>query len=151
MTKENNEKEVTVLESKLEALKQYIEERKITGFQVLEPNDNVRILRSNLLIEAQTLPLFIILDNTVYSLIQVAVAKVPEGKKAHVFEYANEMNDRYGMLKYNINKADELVVTFSIPAGNDKFDPALVFALLDQIKQHLETEYTQLMKNIWLD
>lgn len=151
MTKEKIEKELTVTETKLEAVKTFVEEHKITGFQLLAPSENVRVLRSNLLVEGQTLPLFIVLDSTVYSLIQVAAAKVPAAKKAQVLEYTNELNDRFGMLKYHINKADELMVTFSIPAGNDKFDPALIFALLDQVKQHLDAEYPQLMKKIWQD
>lgn len=140
-----------VVEVKAEAMESFIEERKINGIQMSSPNENVRLFRTNLLIEGQALPVFIVIDTTVYTLIQVVIAKVPENKNSQVLAYANELNDLFGMLKYHINKAGDLILTFSIPAVNDKFDPALVVALLDQVKAHLEATYASVMKKIWQD
>lgn len=72
-----------------------------------------------------------------------------EEKQAKCVKLLNELNESFSMLKYYINGEGNLVLTCSIPAGDDKFDPALLFALLDQVKVHLDTNYSKLMAQIW--
>lgn len=67
-----------------------------------------------------------------------------EEKQAKCVKLLNELNESFSMLKYYINGEGNLVLTCSIPAGDDKFDPALLFALLDQVKVHLDTNYSKI-------
>lgn len=91
----------------------------------------------------------IVLNSTVYTYIQVHLVTLTEEKQAKCVKLLNELNESFSMLKYYINGEGNLVLTCSIPAGDDKFDPALLFALLDQVKVHLDTNYSKLMAQIW--
>lgn len=139
------------LVKKLNDLKEFLAKADITGIQLLEINEQNKVLRSNLLVEGQALPMFIVLNDTVYTYIQVHLVTLTEDKKAKCVDFLNELNERFSMLKYFVNSQGNVVLTCSIPAGDDKFDPALIFALVDQVKLHLEENYPALMKKIWQD
>lgn len=136
---------------KIEAMKEFIEKAKINGIQLIEANENNKILRSNLLIEGQSLPMFIVVNDTVYSYIQVHLVTVKEEKAEKCLRYLNELNERFSMLKYFVNKGGNIVLTCSVPASDDAFEPALLIALIDQVKRHLEENYAELMKKVWQD
>ena len=95
------------------------------------------------------MPLFIVVNNSVYTYLQAHLVTLTEEKKAATLSYLNELNNEFNMLKYSINPQGNVILTFSIPSGDDKFDPALVFALVDQLKAHLDTHYSALMEKIW--
>lgn len=139
----------SIVEKKLAALKEFIEQQKINGLQILEINENNKVLRSNLIIEGQALPLFIVVNNSVYSYIQVHLVTVTEEKAEKCLKYLNELNERFHMLKYNISSNGNIVLTCSVPSSNDHFEPALLIALVDQVKLHLEANYSDLMKKVW--
>ena len=120
--------EETLAMKKLTALKEFADAHEISGLQYLQINEANLLVNTRLLVEGQTLPLFIVVNNSVY---------------------LNELNNEFNMLKYSINPQGNVILTFSIPAGDDKFDPALVFALVDQLKAHLDTHYSALMEKIW--
>ena len=91
----------------------------------------------------------LLVNNSVYTYLQAHLVTLTEEKKAATLSYLNELNNEFNMLKYSINPQGNVILTFSIPAGDDKFDPALVFALVDQLKAHLDTHYSALMEKIW--
>lgn len=131
---------------KLTALKEFADAHEITGLQINEAN---LLINTRLLIEGQTLPLFIVVNNSVYTYLQAHLVTLTEEKKAAALSYLNDLNNEFNMLKYSVNPQGNVMLTFSIPAGDDKFDPALVFALVDQLKAHLETHFPALMAKIW--
>lgn len=141
--------EEKAVSKKFAALKDFMLNAKIGGMQFLDTDDNNKILRSNLLIEGQRLPLFVVLNNTVYSYIQVHLTTVTPEKAAKCYTWLNTLNNNFNMLKYHIAANGNVVVTCSIPSGDDKFDPALVIALIDQVKLHLEKVFPELMQKIW--
>ena len=59
--------EPTLAMKKLTALKEYADKVKITGLQYLQINENNLLVNTRLLVKGQTLPLFIVVNNTVYS------------------------------------------------------------------------------------
>ena len=103
------------------------------------------MVNTRLLVKGQTLPLFIVVNNTVYSYIQAHLVTIPQEKLADTLQYINELNN----LKYAVNPQGNVVLTFSVPAADDKFEPGLIFALVDQVKAHLEENYATLMDKIW--
>ena len=141
--------EATVAEQKLAALLQAMEAEKVNGLQVAEKTAARNILTGNFLIEGQVVPMFVVLDNSVYSYIQVNIANLTAEQGKACLKHLNELNERYTMLKYAVNPNNTVILTCSVPAANDKFDPALVIALIDQVKNQVTEEYAQLMKIIW--
>lgn len=134
---------------KLTALKEYADKAKITGLQYLQINENNLLVNTRLLVKGQTLPLFIVVNNTVYSYIQAHLVTIPQEKLAETLQFINELNNQFNMLKYTVNPQGNVVLTFSVPAADDKFEPGLIFALVDQVKGHLEENYAVLMDKIW--
>ena len=141
--------EETLAMKKLTALKEFADAHEISGLQYLQINEANLLVNTRLLVEGQTLPLFIVVNNSVYTYLQAHLVTLTEEKKAATLSYLNELNNEFNMLKYSINPQGNVILTFSIPAGDDKFDPALVFALVDQLKAHLDTHYSALMEKIW--
>lgn len=141
--------EEKAVSKKFAALKDFMLKVNVGGMQFLEADENNKILRSNLLIEGQRLPLFVVINNTVYSYIQVHLTTVTPEKAEKCYSWLNTLNNNFNMLKYHIAANGNVVVTCSIPSGNDKFDPALVVALIDQVKLHLEKVFPELMQKIW--
>lgn len=138
--------EETLAMKKLTALKEFADAHEISGLQYLQINEANLLVNTRLLVEGQTLPLFIVVNNSVYTYLQAHLVTLTEEKKAATLSYLNELNNEFNMLKYSINPQGNVILTFSIPAGDDKFDPALVFALVDQMKAHLDTHYSALME-----
>ena len=134
--------EETLAMKKLTALKEFADAHEISGLQYLQINEANLLVNTRLLVEGQTLPLFIVVNNSVYTYLQAHLVTLTEEKKAATLSYLNELNNEFNMLKYSINPQGNVILTFSIPAGDDKFDPALVFALVDQLKAHLDTHYS---------
>ena len=135
--------EETLAMKKLTALKEFADAHEISGLQYLQINEENLLINTRLLVEGQTLPLFIVVNNSVYTYLQAHLVTLTEEKKAATLSYLNELNNEFNMLKYSINPQGNVVLTFSIPAGDDKFD------LVDQLKAHLDTHYSALMEKIW--
>lgn len=148
-TATNTEAEQSLAAKKLTALKEFADKQGINGLQYLQINEENLLINTRLLIEGQTLPLFIVVNNTVYTFIQAHLVTVTEEKKEATLSYLNDLNNEFNMLKYSINPQGNVVLTFSVPAGDSQFDPALIFALVDQLKAHLETHFSGLMEKIW--
>ena len=145
--------ETSVAAEKASAFRSYLEKEKITGVQFHDVGDAVHshVVRSHLPVQGQSLPFMILIDDSVYTLIQVEVAAqvVTEEKKAAVSIYLNDLNDQYRMLKYSSDEAGNMILTCSIASGTEQFDPALIVALLNQIQGHLNALYSDIMIKVW--
>ena len=139
----------TVAQQKAEAIISTVRANNINGIRYIEVDDNNKIFESRFLIEGQALHMFIVVNSTVYSYIHVHLVTITPEKLEKCSEYLNRLNDSFPMLKYFINDVGNVVLTCSLPSTDDKFDPALVFALVDQVKAHLEDNYKVLMQKIW--
>lgn len=153
MADAKNNAEVKVAAEKVAAFKKYLEENKITGFGLQDFQNDVhaQAFRSNLPVEGQNLPFMILLDDSVYTMLQVQVAtSIALGeKRAKICEYLNDLNEQYRMLKYSADAAGNVLLTCCIPAGVPHFEPALVIAILNQIQGHLNAVYPDIMKHLW--
>lgn len=139
----------TIAGQKAGVIIDYIKAQNINGIRYIEVDENNKIFESRFLIEGQTLPLFVVVNSTVYSYIHVHLATITLEKAEKCSSYLNELNDKYPMLKYFVNNVGNVVLTCSVPATDDKFDAGLIFALVDQVKGLLEANYGELMKKIW--
>lgn len=149
-TQATEETQVTAVETKLEALQQHIKDAGIGGVEFETIGDNVRLMRSFFQIKGQQMPMFVIINDTVYTTIQVYVLQdVADEKKAKLLPYLNDLNTEFSMLKYVVNKDHQLVLQCSVPSGNNHFDPALITALIEEVQKHLADTYEALMKVYW--
>lgn len=151
-TKTTGKIEETVVQSKDKAFQKYLDSNKISGFgkQYAGEKGEVVLYRSNLQIQGKPIPFMIVLDNSVYAVIQFQVADgiVAKEKKDRISSYFNDLNNRYRMLKFTCDEAGNVLLTVSIPAGAQYFDPTLVIALLDEVEKLLSAEYEDLMSEL---
>lgn len=145
--------EVKVAAEKVAAFQKYLEDNKIGGFGLQDFQNDVhaQAFRSNLQVEGTNLPFMILLDDSVYTMLQVQVAAgIAQGdKKEKICTYLNDLNEQYRMLKYSVDAAGNVLLTCCIPAGVPHFEPALVIAILNQVQGLLTAIYPEIMKHLW--
>ena len=142
-----------IINAKTAKLKEFFAENKIECFQVEERNDEneTAVFHSLMQVKGQTLPFAILLDKSVYGLLQVRLA--PEIIKgdvlAKVANYLNEMNNNYRVFKFVITNEGDLLLNACIVSKDDAFDPALVNAIIAETVKFLEAEYASIMAKVW--
>lgn len=140
---------------KVEAFQKYLVDNKIEGFISTTVNDYLHsvVFHSNLAVRGQNLPVAVILDDSVYTMIQVQVVSGAASEKSlqELAVFTNELNETYRMLKYLVTKEGNIVLNCCVASDNDKFDPRLIIGILDQILQHLNNEYPNFMRKIWAE
>ena len=142
-----------IINAKTAKLTEFFAENKIECFQVEERNDEneTAVFHSLMQVKGQTLPFAILLDKSVYGLLQVRLA--PEIIKgdvlAKVATYLNEMNNNYRVFKFVITNEGDLLLNACIVSKDDAFDPALVNAIIAETVKFLEAEYASIMAKVW--
>ncbi|MDY6084888.1 MAG: YbjN domain-containing protein [Dialister sp.] len=149
MAKEEKIVEFSVAQRKDKALQEYLDSNKISGFgkQYAGEKGEVVIYRSSLSIKGNAIPFMVLLDNSVYTLLQfqAAAGVVKEDKKEKLAAYFNDLNNQYRMLKFTCDAAGNVLLSVSVPAGTQNFEPALVIAILNEVEKLLNEEYDSLM------
>ena len=134
-------------------LKEFLEENKIECFRIEERNDEneTAVFHSLMQVKGQTLPFAILLDKSVYGLLQVRLApEIIKGEVlAKVATYLNEMNNNYRVFKFVITNEGDLLLNACIVSKDDAFDPALVNAIIAETVKFLEAEYASIMAKVW--
>lgn len=140
---------------KVAAFEKYLADNKVEGFAAQVVNDQLNsvVFHSHLAVKGQNLPVAVIIDDSVYTMIQVqAVSGAVSGKPLpELAVYANELNQTYRMLKYVVTTEGNLVLSCCVAADHDSFEPKLVIGILDQLLQHLQQEYPNFMRKIWTE
>ena len=142
-----------IINAKTAKLKEFFAENKIECFQVEERNDEneTAVFHSLMQVKGQTLPFAILLDKSVYGLLQVRLApEIIKGEVlAKVATYLNEMNNNYRVFKFVITNEGDLLLNACIVSKDDAFDPALLNAIIAETVKFLEAEYASIMAKIW--
>ena len=109
------------------------------------------VFQSNIKVEGQTIPMGIITDNTIYTIIRVQVGSqlVKDSNKAKFLEYLNTLNRSYKVFKYVAADDGSIFLDCCLPSTNDSFDPEIVRVVLDVVVDHLNSEYKNIMKEAW--
>ncbi len=134
-------------------LKDFLEENKIECFQIEERNDEneTAVFRSLMQVKGQTLPFAVLLDKSVYALLQVQLAPaiIKGDVLGKVAAYLNEMNNNYRVFKFVVTNEGDLLLNACVVSKDDNFDPALVNAIIAETVKFLEAEYASIMAKIW--
>ena len=142
-----------IINAKTTKLKDFFAENKIECFQVEERNDEneTAVFRSLMQVKGQTLPFAVLLDKSVYALLQVQLAPaIIKGEVlGKVAAYLNEMNNNYRVFKFVVTNEGDLLLNACVVSKDDNFDPALVNAIIAETVKFLEAEYASIMAKIW--
>lgn len=144
------EKRVNLKAQKFEA---YTQANKMDFFVKNEMKDDADtvVFQSNLKVEGQTIPLGIITDNTIYTIIRVQIGSqlLKDENKLALLEYLNQLNRSYKVFKYVAAEDGSIFLDACLPSTNESFDAEIVRLILDVIVDHLNNEYKNIMKQAW--
>ncbi len=136
-------------------LKEFFKANKMEMFQDQNVGDEAEttIFRSRMQVKGQLLPFAILVDRTVYTLIQVQLAPAVATGEAFVkvAKFMNDCNNRYRLFKFTISEAGDLLVNATLTFQDDNFEPALLNAILAEIVKFLDAEYPALMEKVWAE
>ena len=142
-----------IINAKTTKLKDFFAENKIECFQIEERNDEneTAVFRSLMQVKGQTLPFAVLLDKSVYALLQVQLAPaiIKGDVLSKVAAYLNEMNNNYRVFKFVVTNEGDLLLNACVVSKDDNFDPALVNAIIAETVKFLEGEYASIMAKIW--
>ena len=142
-----------IINAKTTKLKDFFAENKIECFQVQERNDEneTAVFRSLMQVKGQTLPFAVLIDKSVYALLQVQLAPaiIKGDVLSKVAAYLNEMNNNYRVFKFVVTNEGDLLLNACVVSKDDNFDPALVNAIIAETVKFLEGEYASIMAKIW--
>lgn len=136
-------------------LKEFFKANKMEMFQDQNVGDEAEttIFRSRMQVKGQLLPFAILIDRTVYTLIQVQLAPAVATGDAFVkiAKFMNDCNNRYRLFKFTISEAGDLLINATLTFQDDNFEPALLNAILAEIVKFLDVEYPALMEKVWAE
>ena len=131
----------------------YLDSNDLKFFQqnVTHDEADTVVFQSNIQVEGQTLPVGIITDDTIYTIIRVQIGTglVKEENKAKLNEYLNSLNRSYKVFKYVVAEDGSVFLDACLPSTGGGFDPEVVRVILDVIVDHLTQEYKNIMKSAW--
>ena len=143
------------MNTKAQKYSDFLKANEIKAFEVQEVENEMHsvLYRSFMEVSGQNLPTMLVLDDSIYVMLQVRVAAgvVKEANRAAVVEHLNQLNEKYKVFKYYVNEAGDIVIESCIPSTDDSFVPEMVNAVIDVILKHLVEEYPQMMKIFWAD
>ena len=144
------------MNKKAEIFEKHLEEAKMANvFKKEEIKDelNTVLFRSFMEIEGLQLPLVVILDNSIYSVVRTLVIGkgVNENNRKDVVAVINELNATYKAFKYIVSESGEIILDVCIPCTEETFDPNLIRVMLDVTIRNLTENYRKIIKTVWED
>ena len=122
------------------------------GEQTMEDDIQTVIFRTNLEVGGQQLPVMLVTDDSLHTLLQVRVVPVLQDAGSHsVLAYINELNRTYKSFKYFLSEDKALILDVCLTGAPEQFEPQLVSLNLDIILRHLTAEYPVIMRKIWAE
>lgn len=140
---------------KSEKFDKFLEEKEIKCFQREEIKDqlNTVVYRSFMEIEGQNLPIIVITDSSIYTIVRVQVAAklIKNHNTEEILKYINELNRQFKVFKYFVTDDGDLCLDSCIPADAETFSSEVVYTIIDVILKHLVEYYPIVMRKIWAE
>ncbi|MDL2280834.1 hypothetical protein LJC10_03110 [Selenomonadales bacterium OttesenSCG-928-I06] len=141
------------MNTKAEKFQSFLEETKIDCFTNEEIKDELNSVafRSRIEVEGQHLPMIIIMDQSIYTMLRVQVSAklVKDSNKNEILNYINDLNSKFKVFKYYVTEEGDLCLDSCILSTDDAFDGRMVQTVLDVVLKHLVEQYPILMRKIW--
>ncbi|MBR1976201.1 MAG: hypothetical protein IKA21_03240 [Phascolarctobacterium sp.] len=142
-----------LVNARAKRLKDFFAENKIECFEIVETKDenNATIFRSKMQIKGQILPFAVLIDNSVYSMLQVQIVSgLVKGEAfTKIAPYLNEFNNNYRVFKFVVTPEGDLLLNACLVTEDSTFNPALVNAIIGECAKFLEAEYAGIMEHLW--
>lgn len=143
------------VENKIAKMEKFLQDNKIECFNIekLDDEKHTTIFRSRMEVKGQILPMAVLMDDSVYVLVQVQIAPqiMNKEKLAALSAEINNMNNNVRLFKFTVSDNGDFMLNACITTENSSFNPALLSALLDETLHFLENQYTYIMKLLWQD
>ena len=147
------ETKVIEMENKIEKMTKFLEENKIECFDVqkIEDAQHTTIFRSRMEVKGQLLPMALLMDDSVYVMLQVQIAPqvIDEAKLKDFAAAINNMNNNVRPFKFTVSEKGDLMLNACITAENNTFNPALVNAIMGEAVKFLDAQYANIMEAVW--
>ena len=147
------ETKVIEMENKIEKMTQFLADNKIECFDIqkLEDEHHTTIFRSRMEVKGQLLPMALLMDDSVYVMLQVQIAPqvINEEKLKALAGAINNMNNNVRLFKFTVSERGDLMLNACITAENNTFNPALTNAIMAEAVKFLEAQYGNIMEAVW--
>lgn len=138
---------------KIEIMQQFLKENKIECFDIQKFDDerHTTILRSRMEVKGQILPMAVLMDDSVYVILQVQIAPqvINEEKLSDLAAVINNMNNNVRPFKFTVSEKGDFMLNACITAENNTFNPVLLNAIIGEALKFLEAQYANIMEAIW--
>lgn len=147
------ETKVIEMENKIEKMTKFLEENKIECFDIqkIEDEKHTAIFRSRMEVKGQLLPMALLMDDSIYVMLQVQIApQVIDEEKLKVLAGAiNNMNNNVRPFKFTVSEKGDFMLNACITAENNTFNPALTNAIMGEAVKFLDAQYGNIMEAVW--
>ncbi|WP_405378484.1 histidine kinase [Phascolarctobacterium sp.] len=139
--------------TKIEKMQEFLDANNIKCFNVekLEDEKHTTIFRSSMEVKGQILPMAVLMDDSIYVLLQVQIAPqvVDEEKLKALASAINNMNNNVRLFKFTVSERGDFMLNACITAENGSFNPALLSALMTETLRFMEAQYSNIMELLW--
>ena len=147
------ETKVIEMENKIEKMTQFLADNKIECFDIqkLEDEHHTTIFRSRMEVKGQLLPMALLMDDSVYVMLQVQIAPqvIDEAKLKELAGAINNMNNNVRPFTFTVSEKGDLMLNACITAENNTFNPALANAIMGEAVKFLDDQYGNIMEAVW--
>lgn len=141
---------------KAQTFQDYLDEKNIKAFasETIENDpEETTVFRSHVEVDGQQLPLLVLLDRSIFSMIRVQVSpkcKTEENELA-VLKLANELNLKYKPFKLYFDGEGSLILDICLltPDEGTKEIGDMIYGMFNVLIQFLNENYRGIMKTIW--
>ena len=152
--KSNEEKDVKGVESNEKALKfqSFLVDNNINVFSTesLEDEYETVLFRSRIEVRGQMLPMVIIIDKSVFTIIRTQIVTGIEDAQADKLKtYLNDLNREFKIFKYYLREDGNVYLDICLPFVDESFDSQMVQLMLSILVKHLEAVYGDVMAFVW--
>lgn len=138
---------------KAQKFSDFLKENNLQMFteQEVQGEMNPVVYRAFMEVGGQNLPSMLVIDDSIYVMLQVRVAAgvVKESNKEAVMALLNKMNGQYKVFKYYVDEEGSIILESCMPTTDNEFVPGLVNAVMDVVVRHLNECNAEIMKTVW--
>lgn len=142
------------MNSKAESFKKYVEENQPGVFQIEEIEGDEQqavVFRSTVSINRQQLPLIVVIDSSVFTIIRVQIVpRVFDGEPpASLHNFINQQNLGYKPFKFFFNEMGDLMLESCLLFTGEDVRSEEVYLFFNAIINYLNENYRKFMQLVW--
>lgn len=147
-------KEETGVASNEKALKfqEFLVDNSINVFSTESLDDEYQtvMFRSRVEARGQILPMAIIIDKSVFTIIRTQIVTgIPTERREPLEVYLNDLNRKFKIFKYYLREDGIVYLDVCLPFVDETFDSRMIQLMLSILVKHLEEVYPDVMSCVW--